>query len=318
MESTNEALPDPVLSVVIPAYNARASLPVQLQALADQVDAPPFEVIVADNRSTDGTAAVARAFPAPFPVRVVAATQAQGSSHARNAGALAASTDTLAFCDADDIADPHWLATLHRAYLASGGAIVAGNLDTSENPAEVRAAYRIDAAAPAIESAELVIPAGNFASFRPTVCSANFVMSRRDYLAAQGMDESYRGGCEETDFTWRAVENGARVMFCPTATIYYSLRSGAKAMMRQQRNYQRERVLLWLRFRDQGMPGPSLRVSTLVVARELVTAPLWTLRAASRLQHAWSLGGHFGALEGMIRYRFLGSAPLRALMRDAA
>ena len=48
----------PRISVVIPAYNAERFLPLQLEALDMQSDAPPYEVIVVDNRSSDGTAAL--------------------------------------------------------------------------------------------------------------------------------------------------------------------------------------------------------------------------------------------------------------------
>ena len=59
--------------MVVPAFNAAAMIGRQLDALAHQVGAPPFEVVVADNRSTDGTAATARRWAGAFPcgLRVV-------------------------------------------------------------------------------------------------------------------------------------------------------------------------------------------------------------------------------------------------------
>ena len=42
----------PAVSVIIPAYNAARTLPLQLEALAAQVDPPAFEVIVVDNGGT--------------------------------------------------------------------------------------------------------------------------------------------------------------------------------------------------------------------------------------------------------------------------
>ena len=46
------------MSVVIPAWNAAATLEVQLEALARQVVEAPWEVVVVDNASVDGTRAV--------------------------------------------------------------------------------------------------------------------------------------------------------------------------------------------------------------------------------------------------------------------
>ena len=47
------------VSVVICALNEERRIGRQLAALDAQIDAPPFEVIVVDNGSTDGTVAVA-------------------------------------------------------------------------------------------------------------------------------------------------------------------------------------------------------------------------------------------------------------------
>ncbi len=46
--------------MVIPAYNAERTLDAQLTALEQQSDAPPHEILVCDNGSTDGTAALVR------------------------------------------------------------------------------------------------------------------------------------------------------------------------------------------------------------------------------------------------------------------
>lgn len=81
------------ISVIVPALNEAAYLPILLRSLQRQ-DFRDFEVIVADARSTDGTARVARSFGA----RVV-----RGGSPAvgRNRGAAAAKGDFLFFLDAD-------------------------------------------------------------------------------------------------------------------------------------------------------------------------------------------------------------------------
>ena len=106
-------MPDPAVSVVIPVLNGAATISQQLAALAGQTYRGPMEVLVADNGSTDATVEVVQALSGRLPgLRLVDASARVGTNHARNAGAAAAGGDLLAFCDADDVAAPGWLAGL--------------------------------------------------------------------------------------------------------------------------------------------------------------------------------------------------------------
>ena len=74
-------------SVVIPTYNAAATLDATLAALAAQEDVAPFEVVIADNGSVDDSAEVARRWADRLPLlRVVDASRARGVAAARNDG----------------------------------------------------------------------------------------------------------------------------------------------------------------------------------------------------------------------------------------
>jgi GT2 family glycosyltransferase len=302
------------VSVIIPAYNASATVIEQLEAVTQQRGCPPFEVVVADNGSGDSTAALVERFTAPVDVRLVHALGRRGASHARNVGALAARGRTLAFCDADDVVDESWLAHLLRAHRESERVIVAGRLSTDHNDHVVRASYGVGAAERENPGASAAL--APFAGFLPTVGSGNFAVSRDDFLRVGGMDESYRGGSEDTDFAWRAQLAGSTVVAAPHACVRYRLRSTGRALFCQQRRYQRERILLWVRFKDRGMHGPSLRFSILGTVRGLLTSPAWAWSRNRRLPALWLLGGHVGAVEGMLRYRWPGRPPKRRLLTD--
>lgn len=87
-------------SVVIPAYNAAATIVRAVQSCLDQ-SYPPAEIIISDDGSTDGTPALLAAFG--HRIRVLAHSGNRGPAGARNAGMDAASGDFIAFLDADDV-----------------------------------------------------------------------------------------------------------------------------------------------------------------------------------------------------------------------
>lgn len=90
----------PVISFVVPAYNEERLLGRALAAIhaAALAAGRPYEIVVANDSSTDGTAAVARAHGA----RVVDVDRRQIAA-TRNAGARAAAGTMLVFVDADTI-----------------------------------------------------------------------------------------------------------------------------------------------------------------------------------------------------------------------
>jgi glycosyltransferase involved in cell wall biosynthesis len=111
--------PAPDVTVVIPAYNAAATLGATLAALAAQREAPDFEVVLVDDGSTDDTLAVARRL-ARLDERVkVLSVDHGGSAHARNAGIEAARGDFIAFLDADDTWERDFLEVMNAALTAA-------------------------------------------------------------------------------------------------------------------------------------------------------------------------------------------------------
>jgi glycosyltransferase involved in cell wall biosynthesis len=95
-----EALPHmPLVSVVIPVHNGERFLGEALRSVQEQ-GYPALEVLVVDDGSTDGSAAVAAAFPEP--VRYLRQSRA-GPAAARNRGIETARGEVVALLDADDV-----------------------------------------------------------------------------------------------------------------------------------------------------------------------------------------------------------------------
>jgi glycosyltransferase involved in cell wall biosynthesis len=89
---------NPLVSIVVPAYQAEASIAATLEQAGNQTYRP-IEIVVVDDGSPDGTAAAAGAVPG---VRCIRQDNA-GPSAARNTGIRAAKGDFIAFLDADDL-----------------------------------------------------------------------------------------------------------------------------------------------------------------------------------------------------------------------
>ncbi|MBI4573499.1 MAG: glycosyltransferase family 2 protein, partial [candidate division NC10 bacterium] len=91
----------PLVSVILPVYNGERFLAAAIASILAQ-DYQPIEVIVVDDGSTDGTAAIARSFQG---VRYLYQPN-QGPAFARNAGIAVARGAFIAFLDADDLMVP--------------------------------------------------------------------------------------------------------------------------------------------------------------------------------------------------------------------
>ncbi|HEY4024884.1 MAG TPA: dolichyl-phosphate beta-glucosyltransferase [Candidatus Dormibacteraeota bacterium] len=117
--------PRPWLSVVIPAYNEESRLPRTLAAILShlRLRGRPFEVIVADDGSVDGTGAVAAA--AGPEIRVLRLAHA-GKGAAVRAGVLATSGELVLLSDADLSTPVEELERL-RAAIWSGAGLAIGS-----------------------------------------------------------------------------------------------------------------------------------------------------------------------------------------------
>jgi glycosyltransferase involved in cell wall biosynthesis len=209
------------ISVVIPAYNAAATLPQQLQALAAQQYKDDWEVVIVDNGSTDGTADLARRYCQRFKAcTVIDGGPRRGHSAPRNAGASAARGDLLAFCDADDVVAPGWLQAMADAacrYDLVGGWLDAGPL----NDDLTRSWHR-------------PWPRDRLRSWLlPYAVSANIAIWADVLRDLDGWSAAYEAGGEDVELSWRAQLAGYRLGFAPDAVVYYRYRSGLWQTARQ-------------------------------------------------------------------------------------
>jgi hypothetical protein len=109
-----EVTSPPAISVVVATRNRADSLERLLTQLSEQVDAPSFELIVADSGSHDRTPDILRNAPSRLRVFSVRVDE-PGKGRALNAALQLASGALVVFTDDDVEPDPRWLAELHAA-----------------------------------------------------------------------------------------------------------------------------------------------------------------------------------------------------------
>jgi len=118
---------DPVLSVIVPTYNERENIARLAGAIIEAVGDTPVEVLVVDDNSPDGTAAlVVELAAADARVRVVSRERKQGLSSAVFAGVSASSGAYICIMDADFSHDPEEI-PLMLAKAQAGYDVVVGS-----------------------------------------------------------------------------------------------------------------------------------------------------------------------------------------------
>jgi len=116
----------PLVSVIVPAFNAAETIEHSLESLAAQ-SLRELEIVVVDDGSTDRTAELVRRFSEQLDPRVRLVSQEHsGRAAARNTGMRNASGGFLGFVDADDEALPGMFESLLRRAMSTGAEIVVG------------------------------------------------------------------------------------------------------------------------------------------------------------------------------------------------
>ncbi len=306
-----------MISVVIPAYNAAETLGSCLDALLAQVPAcpQPVEVIVVDDGSSDGTAAVARTCG----VTVIEQVN-QGPAAARNAGVQHAAGEIVLFTDSDCVPAPGWLQAMSDAlacpevvgakgaYLTRQRALVARfvQIEYEDRYDRMRRTPTID--------------------FIDTY-SAGY---RRDvFLENHGFDTIFAtASVEDQEFSFRLAQKGYRLVFVPAARVFHQHDKTLREYFRRKFyiGYYKALLTRWLPerlVRDSHTPQVlkvQMVLVTLLVAAT-VLAPFWgaALDAALLLLLAFIASTVPFTLKALGKDTIVGLvAPVLLLVRAAA
>ena len=200
-----------MFSVVIPTYNRLPILTKCLRALEQQQFADPYEVVVVDDGSTDGTVTWLRSQATQLPhVRLVCQDHC-GPSAARNLGVAQAQGDTIIFIDSDLVVTAEFLQA-HATALQQGEAALGS--DRLFTYGRVVNTANFDH--PTTESYKIT-------DFSAAYFATGNVAIKRSWLEQAGLfDPSFQlYGWEDLELGVRLKKLGLKLIKCPAAVGYH-------------------------------------------------------------------------------------------------
>lgn len=295
-------------SVIIPCYNATPFIDMTLEALSRQAEAPSFEVVLVDNRSTDDLAHHVQPWFSRFEsLRIVSANKAQGVSYARNVGISHARGTTIAICDADDCVSQYWLRDLSLALLEAP--IVSGTAipTLDERFTSVDEIWSWLDRDPTYLPADVPPPPEPYA----IVMGGNCAFAKTLVESIGGFDQSFVAGSDDVDFGIRASRAGVPIAHSPSCRIAYRSRPTNSAVLKKNVRAGFMHARLCSRH-DLWDTSPNLPPGWAWAApRALVALALMTLKLRPRnYRSAISrLGTGLGLVAGYIWHEKLGRTP---------
>ncbi len=204
-------MPRPLVSAIIPAYNAAETIGPALDSVGQQVY-PNIETIVVDDGSTDNTGEIVRE---RYPEVTCVRQDNAGVSAARNTGAAAATGEFLVLLDADDEWDPRYVEHLvGLSELNPDAAVLACNARVSSGK-HVFPFCRPPG--PAVRELKLY---DLLRGKRPP--GVAFMVRRETFLQTAGFDASI-AAAEDIDLVCRVVAGGGKLIYSIEPLYHYRM-----------------------------------------------------------------------------------------------
>ena len=216
----------PDVSVVIPAYNEAAGIAATMRSMATSRYRGRIEIIVVDDGSTDGTAAIARGQGIPG-ARVISQPNS-GKAGALSRGIADAGSDILVLVDADTIFQSDALGRLIAPLAAGDVGAVSGNTKVGNRRGLLGGWQHLEYVMGFNLDRRLFDLLGTI----PTVPGAIGAFRRAALTAVGGISDDTLA--EDTDLTMALCRSPWRVVYAPGAIAWTEAPSSLRQLWRQR------------------------------------------------------------------------------------
>ena len=280
-------------SVIIPYLNAADTIRSTLDALLDQSWPSDWEVIIANNGSTDALEPIVASYSSTLPsVKILDASAKRGAAYARNVAVAASSGDRLLFCDADDVPGRAWASAMASAL--NRHPFIAARFEfqklNSPSTMATRGGTQVDG-----------LQICHFLPF-PHAGAGSIGISRQIHDSIGGFDENILIA-EDADYCMRVQLSGHKLVFVPDAVLHYRLRGNQTETFVQAFRYAKHAVRL---YKQYGKRSSSelwrWRAYVQSWGMLLQRIPGLARTEQGRTLLTWRLATHIGALRGSLRF----------------
>ena len=279
------------LSMIVPCLNGIPTLRDTLEALSRQHWTQPWEVVFADNGSTDGSVELALSFKDRIPnLRIVDASLRRGQPFALNTGAHAARGESIAFTDADDQVADGWVAAMGDA-LAEHEMVACRTDATKFNPPW-------NQNSPQSEGIQKLW----YPPWFPHVGGGTLGLRKALFEKIGDFDEALPY-LHDTDLCIRAQLAGAKIHFVPDAVLHFRNRSTLGGHYRQAMNYAEYNAILAKRYWPSNADRSPFWKRYVKDWLNLMRMARTVRHPGYRFQFVWCLGRQIGRAKGIFKHR---------------
>ncbi len=232
----------PVASVVIPVFNNYAYTKACIESLFKVGEKTPFEVIVVDDASTDGTAEQVALLP--YPVKVVRHPENRGFAISCNDGAKAATGRYVVFLNNDTLVLPGWLDAAVARLQGDPTVGLVGNLQIFPDTQKVQQAGIVCGPNKMVYSIyNNDLPADHPAVNKPRefqlIAGSCMFLELAFFRELGSFDEAYLNSCEDVDLCMKVRQAGRKVFYEPKSRIYHFESKTVSGHSKTSSNYKR-------------------------------------------------------------------------------